>query len=31
MPVSVPEALARMRLFDGLNADELAVDRKSVV
>ncbi|HAB06166.1 MAG TPA: cyclic nucleotide-binding domain-containing protein, partial [Alcanivorax sp.] len=30
MPVSVPEVLARMRLFDGLNADELAVAEKLV-
>jgi CRP-like cAMP-binding protein len=30
MPVSVPEVLARMRLFDGLGADELAVVEKLV-
>lgn len=30
MPVSVSEVLARMRLFDGLNADELAVVEKLV-
>lgn len=30
MPVSVPEVLARMRLFDGLSAGELAVVEKLV-
>ena len=30
MPVSVPEVLARMRLFDGAGADELAVVEKLV-
>ena len=30
MPVSVPEVLARMRLFNGLSADELAVVEKLV-